>query len=256
VNGNNIPEAAEPAAMVVKTYAAGTPSVLTVSPAVGVNPVDTRHCVVAMVTDAFGNATLGVVVNFRVTGAVATTGSAIANAAGQATFCYMGPPLPSVDAISAYADTDRDSLKDPGEPGGAAAKTWVLPPTTPLCDVAVTVGGRFTARNGDKATFGGNAKSDSTGALSGQEEYQDHGPAQPMNVHSTKVLALVCDPTGSRQTSIYGLATIDGQGSYYYRINVRESADGDNSKDTYSIILQTGYDSGIQLIEGGNIQIR
>jgi hypothetical protein len=30
--------------------------------------------------------------------------------------------------------------------------------------------------NGDRASFGGNAKSDGEGRTQGQEEYQDHGP--------------------------------------------------------------------------------
>jgi hypothetical protein len=255
-NGNNLPEATEPTGTATKTYTAGAPFALIVSPAAGVGPVDTRHCVIATVTDAFGNAVSGLTVRFLVTGAVDATGAESTNAAGQATFCYLGPPLPGVDAITAYADRNRDNIRDPGEPGGAAARTWALPLTTPLCDVAVTVGGRITARTGDKATFGGNAKSDSSGQVSGQEEYQDHGPAQPMNVKSVKVLALVCDSTGARQTSIYGLATIDGTGSYYYRINVRESPDSETGKDTYWIVLQNGYDSGVQAIEGGNISVR
>jgi hypothetical protein len=207
------------------------------------------------VTDAFGNPTPGVAANFRVAGAVNTTGSATTNAAGQATFCYMGPPLPGVDAITAYADSDRDNTQDAGEPAGAAAKTWTLPASTPLCEVAVTLGGRITARNGDKATFGGNAKSDSSGQVSGQQEYQDHGPVQPMNVHSINVLALVCDFT-TRHTSIYGQATIDGEGRYYYRIRVSESAVAGISVDTYWIILENGYDSGMQVVEGGKIQVR
>jgi hypothetical protein len=254
-NGNNTPEATEPTITVTKTYVVGLPFLLTLSPAAGTNPVDTQHCVTATVTDAFGNPTPGVAVNFRVAGAVGRTGSATTDAAGQATFCYIGPPLPGVDAITAYADTDRDNTQDAGEPAGAAAKTWTLPASTPLCEVAVTLGGRITARNGDKATFGGNAKSDSIGQVSGQQEYQDHGPAQPMTVHSMTVLALVCDFT-TKQTSIYGQATIDGEGLYYYRIRISETTVAGISVDTYWIILENGYDSGLQVVEGGKIQIR
>jgi hypothetical protein len=75
------------------------------------------------------------------------------------------------------------------------------------------------------------------------------------NVHSINVLALVCDFT-TRQTSIYGLATIDGVGQYYYRIRVSERTVAGISVDTYWIILENGYDSGVQVVEGGNIQVR
>jgi Beta-propeller repeat/Bacterial Ig-like domain (group 1) len=232
------------------------PVTLTLNPLAGTNPVDTQHCVTATVTDTFGDPTPGLVVNFSVTGVVNTTGSDITNATGQATYCYLGPPLPGVDAITAYADIDGDDTQDPGEPTGAApaAKTWTLPPSTANCEVAVTLGGRITAINLDKATFGGTAKSDASGQASGQQEYQDHGPARPMNVHSINVLALVCDSTRA-STSIYGQATIDGEGSYYYRISVSESGSGTTAMDTYSILLN-GYYSGIQVVDGGKIQVR
>jgi hypothetical protein len=256
-NSNNTVEADEPTATAGKTFTAGPPSVLTLNPLAGINPVDTQHCVIATVTDASLNPTTRVVVNFSVTGVVNTTGSEITNATGQATFCYLGPPFPGIDSITAYADSDGDNTQDPGEPAGAApaAKTWTLPPSTANCEVAVTMGGRITANNGDKASFGGTAKSDASGQASGQQVYQDHGPAQPMTVHSISVLAVVCDSTRA-STSIYGLATIDGEGSYYYRISVSESGSGTTAMDTYSILLKNGYYSGVQVIEGGKIQVR
>ena len=114
--------------------------------------------------------------------------------------------------IPQFADTDTDGTQDPDEPSGAATKTWVLPASTAGCKV--TYGGRITAANSDKATFGGNAHV----PPKGQENYQDHGPAQPMNVQSINVLAVVCD--GSTQASLYGQATIDGAGSFNYRIPI------------------------------------
>jgi hypothetical protein len=39
------------------------------------------------------------------------------------------------------------------------------------------------ANNGDRANFGGNAKSDENGNTSGNEEYQDQGPVDPFNLH-------------------------------------------------------------------------
>jgi hypothetical protein len=109
-------------------------------------------------------------------------------------------------AVTAFADTDNDGTQDAGEPSDTAAKTWVIPQSTPGCKV--TGGGRITASNGDKGTFGGNAMAD---GLSGSEEYQDHGPTQDMNVHSIDITAVVCNAAGTH-ASIFGTATVDGGG--------------------------------------------
>src|SRR4029077_20969036 len=111
-------------------------------------------------------------------------------------------------------------------------------------------GGRITTTDGDKATFGGNAKG---AGPSGQEEYQDHGPAVVMNVHSIDVQSVVCSADGL-SASIFGTATIDGSGSVDFRIDVTDQGEP-GSSDTYEIRLSNGYDSGLQTLVGGNIQI-
>jgi hypothetical protein len=234
---------------------AGPPATLTLTPAAATNPVETQHCVTATVEDAMGRPVPDVTVQFTVTGSVNTSGSAVTDANGQATFCYMGPELPGADVIRAFADANNNTTEDAGEPFGVAAKAWVLPVTTPLCEITITNGGWITALNGDRGSFGGNAKSSETGDTQGQEEYQDHGPAQPLNVHSINVLAIVCDGPGE-EASIYGQATIDGAGSFFYRIKVRDLAESGRGQDTYWILLGTGYTSGDRTLEGGNVQIR
>jgi hypothetical protein len=242
-------------AFVTKIEIVGLPATLTLDPPTATNDVETQHCVTATVEDAGGNPVPDVTVRFTVTGSVNTSGSATTDANGQATFCYQGPLLPGMDVITAFADTDNDNTQDAGEPMGAATKTWMLPVTTPLCEITITNGGRITALNDDRATFGGNAKSDAAGNTQGQEEYQDHGPAQPLNVHSINVLAIVCDGLG-QEASIYGQATIGGAGSFFYRIKVKDLGDPGVGQDTYWILLQSGYNSGEQVLEGGNVQIR
>ena len=254
-NGNGAVDNGEPTGTATKIYLPGAPASVVVDPPAAVNTVDSRHCVTATVRDAFGNPVPGIVVRFRVTGSVNTSGSATTNAAGQATFCYTGPPLPGADVITAFADTDNDGTQDLGEPSGGATKTWVLPVTTPLCEIRITNGGWIIAANGDRASFGGNARASETGDTQGQEEYQDHGPAQPMNVHSINVLAIVCDGPG-KEASIYGKATIDGSGSFFYRIKVRDVAEPGAGSDTYWMLLETGYTSGDRVLRGGNVQIQ
>ena len=170
------------------TVLPGPPATLTLAPKTGTNVVDSQHCVTATVRDAFGNATPGITVRFSVgptTFRTLSSGSAATGAAGTATFCYTSA-LPGSDTISAFADSNGNGSQNAGEPGDTAAKTWVLPQSTPGCKV--TYGGRITAANGDRATFGGNAKA----PAKGQEQYQDPGPAASMNVHSLDVRAVVC----------------------------------------------------------------
>ena len=226
----------------------GIPATLTLNPPAATNPVDTEHCVTATVQDASGNAVANVVVRFEVSGSVETSGSATTDANGEATFCYDGPPLPGADTITAFADTDNNNVQDPGEPIGVATKTWVVPVTTPRCEI--TNGGWIIAANGDRATFGGQAKANESGETQGQQEYLDHGPAQRLKLQSINVLAIVCD--GSTRASIFGQATINGSGLFNYRIDLQDLGKG---QDTYQLFLDS-YNSGAQPLGGGNIQIR
>jgi hypothetical protein len=232
----------------------GPPATLTLAPKSARNTVGTRHCVTATVRDAFGNPTPDRVVRFRVKGSVTKSGSRTTDQSGRATFCYTGPELPGSDTIRAFADTDKDNTQDPGEPGDTATKTWVLPPTTPGCEIKITDGGRITANNGDSVTFSGNAKASADGELQGRQEYLDHGPAANLNVKSTTVLALLCSSDRKRAT-IYGKATINGTGSFSYKIEVQDLNEPGMDIDTYRILLATAYDSGQHTLDVGNIQI-
>ncbi|HEY3017722.1 MAG TPA: Ig-like domain-containing protein, partial [Gaiellaceae bacterium] len=231
------------------TVIPGRPATLTLAPKTATNTVDSQHCVTATVTDQFGNPTPNIIVRFSVTGAVTTSGSRTTDASGQATFCYTSA-LPGSDVITAFADTNGNSVQDAGEPSDTASKVWVLPTSTPGCKV--TYGGRITTADGDKATFGGNAMVPASGPQ-GQEEYQDHGPAD-LNVHSIDVLAVTCSADG-KSASIFGTATVNGSGSVNFRIDVTDNAEPGAGADTYRIRLSTGYDSGTQTLLGGNIQL-
>ena len=131
----------------------------------------------------------------------------------------------------------------------------------------VTFGGWITTADGDKATFGGNAQAV---GQKGQLEYQDHGPVTDINVHSIEVHSMTCggdvsvsgifglagsEPSSfGTQASIFGTATIDGEGSFDYQIDVTDLGEPGTS-DTYRIRLSNGYDSGVQILNGGNVQI-
>ena len=246
-DGDGIQDAGEPFAIATKIWVAGAPATLVLTPPTATNFVDQQHCVTATVRDALGNPTPGVTVRFTVTGSVNTVGSATTNGAGQATFCYTGPGLPGADTITAYADTDNDNTRDANEPQGIATKTWLIPTNQEGCKV--TYGGWITAANGDRANFGGNAKGDGP---KGNENYQDKGPATDIHVKSINVLSVTCSTDGT-MASIFGKASINGAGSFDYRIDVRDPAAA-GSPDTYRIRV-SAYDSGEQNLSGGNVQI-
>jgi hypothetical protein len=229
----------------------GTPTSLELTPPTAQNEIGERHCVTATVRDANNNPVPGVTVRFRVTGPGATSGSKVTTANGTAEFCYSSS-LPGDDLIDAYADLDQDNVQDAGEPSDTATKTWVLPPSSELCEVKVTNGGWIIAANGDRASFGGNAKSDAAGNVSGNENYQDHGPAQPMHVKSIVVTTLLCNEARTRAT-ILGKATIDGSGSHDFRIDVADFGEP-GSNDRYRMRINA-YDSGEQVLQAGNVQI-
>src|SRR5687768_14729249 len=236
--------------MTCATVTPGAPATLALTPETDTNTVDDQHCVTATVRDSFGNTTPGITVRFGVTGSVTTGGSRTTNSAGEAVFCYTGPALPGADVITAYADTDNDNVNDPApaDPEDTANKAWVIPANMEGCKV--TYGGRITAANGDKATFGGNANGNGP---KGNENYQDHGPATDLHVKSIEVLAVTCNTAGT-QASIFGTASVNGSGTFDFRIDVRDLGRG-GSGDRYRIRLSNGYDSGEQVLQGGNVQI-
>jgi Calx-beta domain/Bacterial Ig-like domain (group 3)/Bacterial Ig-like domain (group 1) len=240
----------------------GPPFTVTLEPLAATNqlPEDTEHCVTATVKDKFGNATPGVTVRFTVTGANPTTGSAQTNNSGEAKFCYTGV-LVGEDVIKAFADTNGDRTQQAGEPSetAPATKTWVAPQSTPLCVVDFgTYGIQITAQNGDQGTGGGNVHVSEALQASGSEEYQDHGPVEPMNVHSTEIVAVVCIATGSgKQATIYFVGDVDGAGPRPGRIEVEDNGEP-GTNDTYWIMVSKGtslYNSGKQSLQGGNVQI-
>jgi len=236
----------------------GPPATLVLTPPAAMNTVGAEHCVTATVRDAFGNPVPGVTVLFSVGPSVPTTfpspssGSGTTDANGQVKFCYTAS-LPGVDRIHAFADANGDRMEEPTEPSGNAEKTWTPPASTALCEVKITDGGWIIANNKDRANFGGNAKVLPDQTVQGQQEYQDQGPAQPMNVHSTEITATTCSDDLT-MASIFGKATIDGAGSHVFRIDVRDGGSG-GSNDNYGITLDNLYMSGQQPLQGGNVTI-
>jgi hypothetical protein len=132
-------------------------------------------------------------------------------------------------------------------------RTGIL--STAGCDVKINDGGWIIALNTDAASFGGNAKVSAEGVAQGQQQYQDHGPVQPLTVHTIDVQAVVCSDDRT-EASLFGNATVDGAGSFEYRIDLKDAGEP-GIQDQYSILIPgVGYYSGMQTLSGGNVQIR
>jgi hypothetical protein len=100
------------------------PATLTLSPSELTGPIDMTHTITAAVVSVSGQPLRDVIVRFSVSGAVATDGECTTDATGQCAFTYDGPSTAGTDTIEAFADTNRNGVRDAGEPGGSATKTW------------------------------------------------------------------------------------------------------------------------------------
>jgi hypothetical protein len=54
--------------------------------------------------------------------------------------------------------------------------------------------------------------------------------------------------------TIFGEATIDGSGTYAFRIDLTDLG-SPGTADTYGILLSNGYNSGVHSLMGGNVTI-
>jgi hypothetical protein len=218
---------------------------LSLSPKSATNPVDSPHTVTATVTDAAGNPVANVLVQFSVSGTDIRSGSCTTDSSGRCSFTYVVASMPGNDTIHAYADSNENGSQDASEPADDATKAIVLPASTAGCKV--TYGGRITAANGDKATFGGNAQV----PAKGQEQFVEHGPAVSNEFHSIDVQAVVC--TGSSAT-IFGRGSLNRGPTQIYRIDVKDLGEPGRT-DTYRLRIGAYDTSERPLDKGGNIQI-
>jgi hypothetical protein len=223
------------------------PATITLTPSDAVNDVGTNHTVTATVRNVSNLPVPGVIVRFSTIGSTTTSGSCTTNSSGQCSFTYTGPQLPGADIITAYADTDNDGTRDPGEPQEQATKAWILPATTPG---QVTGGGQIlNAAGNDKVAFGFNAKS-ADNKLSGNCTLVDPHPSTDVKIKCLDVTSLV--RTGTHAT-FFGNATIN-ETPTTYRIDVDDLREPGAGYDTFKIQTATGFILGGTLTNG-NIQI-
>jgi DNA-binding beta-propeller fold protein YncE len=134
-------------------------------------------------------------------------------------------------------------------PAAIAVTRLAAPASTPGC--AVSGHGRITAADGDRAGFRGFAAATPP---RGRELYRDKGPANPVDVVSTRIDALVCSHDLTRAT-VSGTATVNGAAAVEFRIDIQLAARR-RSKGAYRIRLSSGYDSGPEPVRRGHLEIR
>ena len=137
----------EPFDDATKLWHPGDPATLALTPKSSTNEVGTQHCVKAEVRDAFGNRSSDGVVRFDVEGAsrrirtLPTRTAPIRRTSSETPSSATGPDLPGADTIHAYADNDGDGTQNANETAkDIATKTWVLPPSTPGCEISIHTG--------------------------------------------------------------------------------------------------------------------
>jgi hypothetical protein len=133
--------------------------------------------------------------------------------------------------------------------------------STPGCEIKISDGGHITALNTDQGSFGGNAKVSLSGDSTGNQTYHDHGPIEPLDFKALTIDAVICSDDRT-SAELYGRGSVDGSGSYEYRIRLEDNGEPGTS-DKYGITIAGlpfphpgTYASGDQTLDGGNIQIR
>jgi hypothetical protein len=120
------------------------------------------------------------------------------------------------------------------------------PPST--AGAQVTGGGWIDVING-KGTFGLTAQA-KNGTPSGNLTYQDHGTLN----RTVKSIAITSVTVTGNCAQILGTATVNGNGSYGFQVNVCDNGEPGKDSDTFSINMSDGY-VATGTLRGGNIQI-
>jgi hypothetical protein len=121
------------------------------------------------------------------------------------------------------------------------------PASTPGAKVT---GGGWIDVIGGKGTFGLTAKASSVTNSSGNLTYQDHGTLG----RTVKSIAITTVVVTGNCAQILGTATVNGNGSFGFQVNVCDNGEPGKDSDTFSINMSDGY-TAAGTLGGGNIQI-
>jgi hypothetical protein len=125
--------------------------------------------------------------------------------------------------------------------------------TSPDC--AVSGGGRLVVAGGDEATFGGSASTRRREL--GHQVFVNHGPAAEFSFTTVEIESLVCIQDGGYATMTGTGRVESGEGPdqlVEFRLEVQDTREGPNA-DGYHLTLSNGYDTGLQPVLQGEIQV-
>ena len=160
------------------------PATLTLSPLELTGPIDLTHTITAAVVSVSGQPLRDVIVRFSVSGAVTTDGECTTDATGQCAFTYDGPSTAGTDTIAGFADTNRDGVRDAGEPDGSATKSWVDDDVESDRDadgIGDSVDNCVSVANSDQTNTDGDAKGDACDPDDDNDSVTDENDAFPLD---------------------------------------------------------------------------
>jgi hypothetical protein len=221
---------------------------LALAPATAENPASTTHTVVAHAENALG-AIAGAAVLFEVSGANPTTGAGTTDAAGDASFSYTGAKV-GADTIDACLDENADGVCGEGEALATASAVWTEPEPPGALACRIAYQGFITTVGGHGATFSGSARLRGGKARSANL-YRDLGRRGGFGLTSVSTQRVSCS---GRSATLEGQARTTLGELVSYRIDLRDRFGLFN--DGYRIRLSNGYDSGLQRLLDGNVEVR
>jgi uncharacterized delta-60 repeat protein len=153
-----------------------------------------------------------------------------------------------------YSGPDSFTFQASDGKGGTASATITVtvsgpPPSSP--GAKVTGGGTINGRGG-KSNFGFEVLVTGNGRLQGNLTY--HDSAANEIVKAISISALTVSPDCKHGT-IYGVATVNGQGAYNFVADLDDFAEPGANVDAFRIQLNDGYVAGGTVTTGGNNQV-
>ena len=218
----------------------------TLEPMAGESPTSVNLTMIAHATGRFGPLE-GLTVRFEISGANPAFLSTRSGPDGSASFSYTGVNA-GTDVILACVDEDVDGLCGEEEPRITATRVWKEDPGPVACRVAYK--GFLQAASGRGARVSGAARVGAGRARSGHL-YRELGPRSGVGLVSFSTESVRCL---GRSATLEGRARTARGEVVTYRIEVQDIPGF--SRDRYRIRLSNGYDSGLQPLLDGGVEVR
>lgn len=153
--------------------------------------------------------------------------------------------VPWIDHVDKAAVRAEDNERNVASASDSATVDFVVPASE---DCKITGGGKVALPNGATGHFNNNVHTPPDVRV-----FFKVGDALDFSLVSRELVGVDCSED-RRAASIFGVATIADSGTFEFRIDVTDAGEPP-FHDTYRIRIDNGYDSGVQTLTEGNIQI-